>query len=126
MRRSGNSRSARPSLLGTAARTAVIAGTASAVVGRSAANQQAAAQQRAAADAHAAAQQQAAIDAAVAQQLAAQTAAAAAPAAAAPAPAAGGLTPELTNQLKQLAELRDAGILTEEEFSAKKSKLLGI
>lgn len=29
-------------------------------------------------------------------------------------------------QLKQLAELRDQGILTEEEFSAKKKKLLGL
>ncbi len=29
-------------------------------------------------------------------------------------------------QLKQLAELRDQGILTEEEFAAKKKKLLGL
>ena len=30
------------------------------------------------------------------------------------------------SQLIQLAELRDKGILTEEEFSAKKKKILGI
>jgi len=29
-------------------------------------------------------------------------------------------------QLRQLAELRDAGILTEDEFTAKKAKILGI
>ena len=32
----------------------------------------------------------------------------------------------MIGQLRQLAELRDAGILTEEEFSAKKAKILGI
>ena len=32
----------------------------------------------------------------------------------------------MVTQLKQLAELRDAGVLTEEEFAAKKAKLLGI
>jgi len=44
------------------------------------------------------------------------------PAAPAPAPA-----PQLglVEQLKQLGELRDAGILTEEEFAAQKAKLLG-
>jgi predicted mannosyl-3-phosphoglycerate phosphatase (HAD superfamily) len=30
------------------------------------------------------------------------------------------------NQLKQLAELRDAGILTDEEFEAKKKQILGL
>lgn len=127
MMRRGIGRVGRPSLVGTAARTAVIAGTATAVSGSVARNQQAKAQQAAqaqAAQAQAAeAQQQAAIDAAVAEQLAAQQAA---PAAAAPAPAAGGLTDEVIAQLKQLGELRDAGILTEEEFSAKKAKLLGL
>ena len=33
---------------------------------------------------------------------------------------------EMIEQLKQLAELRDAGILTEEEFTAKKAQILGI
>ena len=31
----------------------------------------------------------------------------------------------MISQLKQLGELRDAGILTEEEFAAQKAKLLG-
>lgn len=48
---------------------------------------------------------------------------AAAPAAPAPAPA---VENDLVTQLKQLAGLRDAGILTEEEFAAKKAQLLGI
>lgn len=34
--------------------------------------------------------------------------------------------PSETEQLKQLAELRDQGILTEEEFAAKKKQILGI
>lgn len=46
---------------------------------------------------------------------------AAAPAAA-PAPAAA--APDLTAQLQQLAALRDAGVLTEEEFVAKKADIL--
>jgi hypothetical protein len=29
------------------------------------------------------------------------------------------------NQLQQLGELRDAGVLTEDEFAAQKAKLLG-
>jgi hypothetical protein len=36
----------------------------------------------------------------------------------------GKLTDELVDQLKKLAELRDAGVLTEKEFAAKKNKLL--
>ena len=56
-----------------------------------------------------------------------QEQAAAAPQAA-PAPAAapaGGLNPAVIEQLKQLAELRDSGVLTSEEFDAQKTKLLG-
>ena len=33
-------------------------------------------------------------------------------------------TNDITDQLRKLAELRDVGILTEEEFSAKKAELL--
>lgn len=33
---------------------------------------------------------------------------------------------DVITQLKQLAELRDKGILTEDEFSAKKKQLLGL
>lgn len=103
MRRRGIGRVGRPSLVGTAARTAVIAGTASAVSGRVAAGQQAAA------------------------QAAAPVTAAPAPPAADPAPpAASGLTDDVVDQLKKLAELRDAGILTDDEFAAKKAKILGI
>ena len=43
---------------------------------------------------------------------------------AAPAPA-GGMAPDQIEQLKQLAELKDQGILTEEEFAAQKAKILG-
>ena len=53
-----------------------------------------------------------------------QQAAAPAPAQAAPAPSAPSDT--TVEQIKPLAELRDQGILTEEEFSSKKKKLLGI
>lgn len=108
MRRRGIGRVGRPSLVGTAARTAVIAGTATAVAGGVAGRQQAKAQQ-----------------AAGAQQMPASppptptlpTSEAAPPVE---------VTDDVVEQLKKLAELRDAGILTEDEFTAKKSKLLGI
>lgn len=64
-------------------------------------------------------------------QWAQQTAAApAAPAPAAPEPAAAPTAPAndmsaKLEQLKQLGELRDAGILTPEEFEAKKAVILG-
>jgi hypothetical protein len=41
--------------------------------------------------------------------------------AAAPAPAA----PSTLDQLRELGELKDQGVLTEEEFAAQKAKLLG-
>ena len=34
------------------------------------------------------------------------------------------ITDEVVDQLKKLAELRDAGVLSEKEFAAKKAKLL--
>jgi hypothetical protein len=46
-----------------------------------------------------------------------------APVAAAPVPAAGGQS--TIDQLKELGELKAQGILTEEEFAAQKAKLLG-
>lgn len=56
----------------------------------------------------------------------APVAAAPAPAPAAPAPAAApAMTSDLITQLKSPAELRDQGILTEDEFTAQKAKLLG-
>ena len=44
---------------------------------------------------------------------------------AAPAPAAGGLTPEVMEELKQLGELHDQNVLTDEEFEREKARLLG-
>ncbi len=43
-------------------------------------------------------------------------------------PGAGTATPEdpVVAQIRQLASLRDAGILTEDEFSAKKTQILGL
>ncbi|HEY2870124.1 MAG TPA: SHOCT domain-containing protein [Gaiellales bacterium] len=49
------------------------------------------------------------------------------PAAAAPAPAeapASGISNDSIARLKQLAELRDQGVLTDEEFNAEKQKVL--
>lgn len=98
------SRRGRPSLLGrtaqTAARTAVIAGTATAVSGKVAARQAAGA-----APASAAAEP-------------------APPPAAAPA-AAPGLTDEAIGKLQKLADLRASGVLTEEEFAVQKARILG-
>jgi hypothetical protein len=91
-----------PGLLRGVARTAVVAGTATAVGGRVRRRQESRwAQQEGA-------------------QAEAQPAAPAPPPA--PAPASGD---SLINQLKQLGELKDQGILTEEEFAAQKAKLLG-
>jgi hypothetical protein len=61
------------------------------------------------------------------QQKAAQQQAAAAPAAAPPeaaAPAAAPDSDELINKLKELANLKDQGILTEAEFADQKAKIL--
>ena len=55
------------------------------------------------------------------QEKDAQAEAAAAPEAA---PAAAAPQADMVTQLKELAELKDQGILTEEEFAAQKAKLL--
>jgi membrane protease subunit (stomatin/prohibitin family) len=86
----------------TVGRTAVIAGTASVVAGGVNRHQQ---QKYAQQDAQA-------------QQAAAPAAPAAAPAEAAPS------SDELINKLKELANLKDQGILTEAEFDAQKAKIL--
>lgn len=86
----------RGGLLGTAARTAVITKTASRVANNEA--ERAQARQAAAAP----------------QQAESAESAPAAPS-----------TDDVIAQLKQFAELRDAGVLTEEEFAAQKAKLLG-
>ncbi len=54
-----------------------------------------------------------------------QQAAPAEPAQAAPAAAAGGLTHEAMEELKQLGELHEQNVLTDEEFQREKAKLLG-
>jgi putative oligomerization/nucleic acid binding protein len=101
----------RPGLVGTMARTAVVAGTATAVAGGVHHHQQQKYETQAEADAY---EQQ--------QQMAAQQAAA--PAAAAPA-AGGALDPAALAQIEQLAQLKASGALTEEEFAAAKAKILG-
>ena len=56
------------------------------------------------------------------EQLEAQSAP---PPPAAPAPAAGGMTDVTIQQLKDLAALHEQGVLTDEEFTAQKQKILG-
>ena len=91
-----------PGLVRAAATTAVVAGTAGAVRHRQ--------QQKYAA------QDQAAYD----QQVAEEQAYVAQQAPAAPA------EPDYAAELAQLAQLKDKGIITEEEFEAKKKQILGI
>ncbi len=97
-----------PGLLRGVARTAVVAGTATAVSGRVQRRQ---AEKYADRDAQTAAERD--------QAYHQQTAPAPQPAAA-PAPAA-----DPIQQLKELADLKNQGILTEEEFAAQKAKILG-
>ena len=94
-------------LLRMAARTAVVAGTASAVSGNVQHRQQ---QKYAAKD-----------QAAYEQQVAAQQAAAPAPAA--PAPAA---EEDPLVQIQKLGVLKEQGLLSDEEFTAAKAKILGL
>jgi hypothetical protein len=42
-----------------------------------------------------------------------------------PAPVAAAPAPDMIQQLKDLASLKDQGILTDEEFAAQKAKILG-
>ena len=84
-----------PGLIGAAARTAVVAGTATAVSGRVARRQQ---------NRYAAQEQEAA----------------------AAAPASAAAEPEYMAELQQLAHLRDQGIVSPEEFEAKKKQILGV
>ncbi|HET8811203.1 MAG TPA: SHOCT domain-containing protein [Gaiella sp.] len=91
-----------PGLVRAAATTAVVAGTAGAVRHRQ--------------DQKYAAQDQAAYEQQMAQQqMAAQQAAPAAPA-----------EPDYAAELEKLAQLKNQGILSEEEFEAKKKQILGI
>ncbi|MGH3692211.1 MAG: SHOCT domain-containing protein [Microbacterium sp.] len=106
----------RPGLIGLAARTAVVAGTASAVSGSMSRHQQERAQGQYEQQQYEAAQQQAQVDAA-AQNAASQYAS---PPAAGPSAA-----DDMIAKLQQLASLKDSGVLSEAEFTAAKQKLLG-
>jgi hypothetical protein len=86
----------RPGLIGTAARTAVVVGTAGAVADR----------------------RQARREARMGQQ---QPQYQEAPA---PAPAAAPAGDDLASKIQDLAKLKDQGVLTDEEFSAAKAKLI--
>lgn len=105
----------RPGLIGLAARTAVVAGTASAVSGASMRHQERRAQDAYEQQQYEAAQQQMQIDAA-ARNAVAQSAPASPPAA----PAGD----DMIAKLQQLAALKESGVLSDDEFAAAKQKLL--
>jgi len=110
----------RPGLIGMAARTAVVAGTATAVSGSVQRHQQAKAQDQYEQQQYEQQQQQQEMQAMAqqaAQQQAAQQQAAIPAAAAAPAD-------DMMTKLQQLGTLHSQGILSDEEFSAAKAKLL--
>jgi hypothetical protein len=105
-----------PGIVGTVARTAVIAGTATAVSNRVSDrhyNKQAEQQQAQMADQAALSNQQeiAQMEAQMQAMQAQQLQAAASP-------------PDLTAKLQQLAELKASGVLSDQEFAAAKAKLL--
>ena len=101
-------RGGRPGLIGTMARTAVVAGTATAVSGGVARRQQARAEQAADAEAYQEMQRE--------QQYAAATP---------PPPPPSAPADDMIAQLKELASLKEQGILTDEEFAAQKARILG-
>jgi hypothetical protein len=103
-----------PGLVRGVARTAVVAGTASAVSGRVQRRQ---AEKFAQRDAEIVAQREDAYAQQTYQQPPPPP-----PPPAAPAPPATG---DVVQQLKDLAELKNQGILTEEEFAAQKARILG-
>ena len=108
-------RRGRPGLIGMAARTAVVAGTATAVSGNVQRRQQARADDNAQ-NQYEQQQQQAQMQAAAQQAVAQQQAAA-------PAAPAGGV--DIVAELQKLAALKDQGILSDAEFAAAKARLLG-
>ena len=105
----GLMRPRRVGVVGMAARTAVVAGTATAVSGRVAHRQ----------EEKYASQDQAAYE----QQMAAQQQAAPPPQEAAPGGGGGG--DDVVSQIEQLSQLHDSGVLDDEQFEAAKAKLLG-
>ena len=114
-------RGGRPGLLGMAARTAVVAGTATAVSGNVQRRQQGRADQQYQEQMAAQQQQQDAMNAAAQQAVAQQQAA---QAASAP-PAAAGGGDDMMAKLQQLATMHSQGILSDEEFAAAKAKTIG-
>jgi hypothetical protein len=112
--------------MGTMARTAVIAGTATAVSGNVARRQAGKAQQAQ----MAAEMQQEQMKAEIRSEMEAEAAAAAAPPppapAAAPAPAPAPAADDTMAKLQQLADMKAQGVLTDAEFAAAKAKLLGL
>ena len=98
-----------PGLLRGVARTAVVAGTATAVSGRVQRRQ---AEKFASRDANIYAEREQAYE----QQVQ--------PAPAAGAPAAAAAGPSMLDQLQQLGELKAQGVLTDAEFEAQKAKIL--
>ena len=103
-----------PGLVRGVARTAVVAGTASAVSGRV---------QRHQAEKFAERDQAIAANRGEGYAEGMQHASQQPAQAPAPAPAQ---QPDMTTQLTQLAQLHDQGILTDDEFAAKKAQILGI
>ena len=104
-----------PGLLRGMARTAVVAGTATAVSGRVQRRQ---AERYATRDANIYAEREAAYHQVEAQQ--------APPAPApAPAPAAAGGTDDVLDKLERLGKLHEQGVLTDEEFATEKSRIIG-
>lgn len=99
----------RPGLVGMAARTAVVAGTATAVAGG--------------VSRHQANKQEQAAEAAAYEQQQQQPAYAPQPA---PVAADTGVSDDTVAQLERLGKLKEEGILTDEEFAAQKAKLLGM
>ena len=107
-----------PGLLRGVARTAVVAGTATAVSGRVQRRQ---AEKYASRDAQIYADRNAAYQQDVYQQQAQ-----AAPPPPPPAPAAAAAEETPADQIARLGELKAQGLLTDEEFAAAKAKVLGI
>ena len=122
-------RAGRPGLLGTAARTAVVAGTATAVVGgvhrhqeQKTADQQAAdAQQQQLADQQQQPAQQSAAQQTATQQAAPQQAVPQQAVPQQPSPPAG---EDRLAKIKELGQMRDQGLLTDQEFASEKARLL--
>jgi hypothetical protein len=102
-----------PGLLGSIARTAVVAGTASAVSGRVQRNQ---AERFAQRDAQIYADREAAYNQAASNQ--------APPPPASPPPPAPAAGDDMITKLERLGDLKASGVLTQEEFDAQKAKIL--